>query len=323
MNQMASVSGSPPFVSRHSQLKLGLGLGFREIPKFARFVQNRELRRCSLVYRYSGMGVEALASGSGVNSSPWDEKPYELLPGGKRAYFDELDVVTFLDPPKELIPIDPASYNPASYLWKKIGDIPEERRYRLLSIVKPSLIPRIWEVVGTRYQDAKLAKRSASALLSLDDDPEVMQESWSCRTSEGPLPLSWLNDFKKALFRGKDGGTYGRVLLGGSIGAGLAKFYGPLYFTVRQAVEVMSTEQPCDITFNFGDGLLNLNDFPDGFPQPAKHRSPFNDHLVIYIRHVGPGVLVGQAWQEGKELNQVPKKFCGDILMVKDYVAFN
>lgn len=113
---MASVSGSPSLVSRHSQLKLGLG--FREIPKFAGFVQNRELRRCSLVYRYSGMGVEALATGSGgVNSSPWDEKPYELLPSGKRAYFDELDVVTFLDPPKELIPIDPASYNPASYLW--------------------------------------------------------------------------------------------------------------------------------------------------------------------------------------------------------------
>lgn len=58
------------------------------------------------------------------------------------------------------------------------------------------------------------------------------------------------------------------------------------------------------------------------FAVSAKHRSPFNDHLVIYIRHVGPGVLVGQAWQEGKELDQVPKKFCGDILMVKDYVAF-
>ncbi|KAM0939226.1 hypothetical protein DsansV1_C21g0168361 [Dioscorea sansibarensis] len=321
---MASVSGYPPLVSGHSQLKLRLGLGFRETPKSARFVQNRELRRCLLVYRYTGMGVEALATGSGgMNSSPWDEKPYELLPGGKRAYLDEQDVVTFLDPPKGLIPIDPDSYNPASYIWKKIGDIPEERRYRLLSIVKPSLIPRIWEVVGTRYQDAKLAKQNASPLLSLDDDPVVMQESWSCQTSKGPLPLSWLNDFKKALFRGKNGGTYGRILPGGPIGAGLAKFYGPLYFTVRQAVEVMSTEQPCDITYNFGDGLLNLNDFPDGFPHPAKHRWPFNDHLVIYIRHVGPGVLVGQAWQEGKELDQVPKKFCGDILMVKDYVAVN
>lgn len=48
-----------------------------------------------------------------------------------------------------------------------------------------------------------------------------------------------------------------------------------------------------------------------------EHRWPFDDHLVIYVRHGGPGVLVGQAWQEGKDLDQVPKKFCGEILMVK------
>ncbi|KAJ0984943.1 hypothetical protein J5N97_003299 [Dioscorea zingiberensis] len=327
---MASVSGYPTVVSRHYQLKQSkLGLGFEETSKSARLPPNHRLRRCSLVYcsgyRPTGMGIEALATGTGgMSSSPWDEKPYELLPGGKRSYLDEQDVVSFLDPPKELIPLDPDSYNPASYLWKKIGDIPEERRCRLLSVLKPSLIPRVWEVVGTRYQDAKLAKRSSSPLLSLEDDAVEMQEFWSCRTSEGPLPLSWLNDFKKALFRGKDGGTYGRILPGGPIGAGLAKLYSPLYFTARQAVEVMSTEQPCDIAYDFGDGLfLNLKDFPEGFPQPAKHPWPFNDHLVIYIRHVGPGVSVGQAWQEGKELNQVPKKFCGDILMVKDYFVVN
>jgi hypothetical protein len=89
-------------------------------------------------------------------SSIWDEKPYELL---------EEDVVTFLDPPKELIPLDPDTYNPAAYLWlvsvkalsftlpatcccslltgdlilncrSKIEDIPEERRLRLLSLIK-------------------------------------------------------------------------------------------------------------------------------------------------------------------------------------------
>lgn len=89
-------------------------------------------------------------------SSIWDEKPYELL---------EEDVVTFLDPPKELIPLDPVTYNPAAYLWlvsvkalsftlpatcccslltgdlilncrSKIEDIPEERRLRLLSLIK-------------------------------------------------------------------------------------------------------------------------------------------------------------------------------------------
>lgn len=51
----------------------------------------------------------------------------------------------------------------------------------------------------------------------------------------------------------------------------------------------------------------------------AKHPWPFDDQVVIYIRHLGPGVLVGQAWQEGKALEQVPKKLCNEIVMVRDY----
>ena len=50
-------------------------------------------------------------------SSVWDEEPYELLPNGRIQYIDEQDVASFLDPPKELIPFDPDSYNPAAYLW--------------------------------------------------------------------------------------------------------------------------------------------------------------------------------------------------------------
>lgn len=59
----------------------------------------------------------AIRAVDGPQLSPWDEKPYEILPSGKKAYLDEQDVVTFLDPPKELIPLDSGSYNPAAYLW--------------------------------------------------------------------------------------------------------------------------------------------------------------------------------------------------------------
>lgn len=52
-----------------------------------------------------------------VHASPWDDKPYRILPGGEISYYDETDVVSFLDPPKQLIPLDPSSYNPAAYLW--------------------------------------------------------------------------------------------------------------------------------------------------------------------------------------------------------------
>lgn len=60
-------------------------------------------------------GVRAAAVGGGP--SVWDEKPFEVLRGGKISYFDEQDVVCFLDPPKELIPIDAHSYNAAAFLW--------------------------------------------------------------------------------------------------------------------------------------------------------------------------------------------------------------
>ncbi|XXG84961.1 hypothetical protein AAC387_Pa11g0156 [Persea americana] len=265
--------------------------------------------------------IRAVDPDRGLNpSSPWDEKPFELRPSGRRAYLDEQDVVTLLDPPKELIPLDPAVYNPAAYLWKKIEDIPEERRHRLLNLLKPRLISRLWEITGTRYEDSKLTKKSASKLLSADNSL-ISPEFWICRSSGGPNPICWTKGFKKVIFCGKDGKTYGRIFVGGSLLPGILNFSSPLYFTVRQVEEVMSTEQPCDLAYEFGDGLMDLDDYPEGFPKPAKHPWPFNDHVVIYVRHAGPGVLVGQAWQEGKVLEQVPKKFCGEILMVQDYSA--
>ncbi|GKC60015.1 hypothetical protein Tco_1087613 [Tanacetum coccineum] len=48
--------------------------------------------------------------------SAWDDKPYQVLPGGEISYYDERDVVSFLDLPKELVPLVPTSYNPAAYL---------------------------------------------------------------------------------------------------------------------------------------------------------------------------------------------------------------
>ncbi|XP_074562178.1 uncharacterized protein LOC141818618, partial [Curcuma longa] len=135
------------------------------------------------------------------------------------------------------------------------------------------------------------------------------------------MPVGWFNDFKKAIFLGKDGHTYGRIVTGALFSFGLKKFRAPLYFKVRGVMEVMSTEQPCDIAYDFGDGLLDPLIIPPHFPKPVEHPWPFNDHLVIYLRHAGPGVVVGQAWQEGKDLEQVPKKLCGEILMIKDFYA--
>lgn len=61
--------------------------------------------------------VESRLGNGTVSLTNWDDKPFEILPNGKRSYFDEQDVVAFIDPPNNLIPLDPASYNPAAYLW--------------------------------------------------------------------------------------------------------------------------------------------------------------------------------------------------------------
>ncbi|CAK9146070.1 unnamed protein product [Ilex paraguariensis] len=94
------------------------------------------------VYSISGeiRGGKRPNTTSSLSTSLWDDQHYEVLPSGKIAYLDEQDVVTFIDPPKELIPLDPSSYNPAAYLWKKIEDISEERRHRLLSLLKPRFL---------------------------------------------------------------------------------------------------------------------------------------------------------------------------------------
>ncbi|KAJ8447561.1 hypothetical protein Cgig2_031174 [Carnegiea gigantea] len=268
--------------------------------------------------------IKAVNGGKTLNTSPWDEKPFVILPNRKKVYLDEQDVVTILDPPKELTPFDP-SYNPASYLWKKISDIPEERRHRLLYLLNPRLVKAAWWAAGGRYDDAKLAKLSSSSLLSGDsntqtgDDNAVSLEFWNCRKSGGQMPVALIGGFKKALFH-KDGRVYGR-LIGESLLSRIATSFKPLYFTVKEVAQVMPTEEPCDLAYDFGNGLLDRHDIPEGFPKPEKHPWPFNDQVVIYIRHLGPGVMVGQAWQEGVALEQVPKKLCKEVLMVKDYFS--
>lgn len=96
---------SSNFKPYRGQIDAGRGL---YVPKTNHFLVNggteRKRRRVS-------------TTASSMHLSPWDDKPYQVLPGGEISYYDERDVVSFLNPPKQLIPLDPSSYNPAAYLW--------------------------------------------------------------------------------------------------------------------------------------------------------------------------------------------------------------
>lgn len=57
---------------------------------------------------------------------------------------------------------------------------------------------------------------------------------------------------------------------GGSVLSGFTNAFFPLYFELRQVKEVMATEQPCDWAYDFGNGLLGLQEYPRGFPKPGE-----------------------------------------------------
>jgi hypothetical protein len=50
----------------------------------------------------------------------------------------------------------------------------------------------------------------------------------------------------------------------------------------------------------------------------VSHLWPFNDGAYDYVRVVGPGVIVGRWWIEGKDLETIPKKVA-DFIIVQDF----
>ncbi|KAJ7551017.1 hypothetical protein O6H91_07G130200 [Diphasiastrum complanatum] len=219
------------------------------------------------------------------------EDPYRVLDDGRKVYLDEFDVITLLDPPPSLQPLNRGSYNHAAFLWKKIGDIPEERRLHLFNLLHPKSISRMWAIAGLRYDDPNcFVQDSATMLLG-----SSMQEFQK--------PTLW----------------YGRVNEGEYIFNTVANALAPLYFQVRPAEKVADSEdEECDLAFDFGNGQLQLKDsLPPHFPAPGKHPQPFNDGLVAYVRPVGPGMLVGQMWYKHGR-SQMPRKFLGEFVLQQE-----
>lgn len=52
--------------------------------------------------------------------------------------------------------------------------------------------------------------------------------------------------------------------------ASFADSFAPLYFTMTQIKEVLSTEEPCDLSYEFGDGLYDIKELPTEFPKPGR-----------------------------------------------------
>eukprot|EP00252_Welwitschia_mirabilis_P021176 TRINITY_DN5351_c0_g1_i1.p1 TRINITY_DN5351_c0_g1~~TRINITY_DN5351_c0_g1_i1.p1 ORF type:complete len:200 (+),score=19.92 TRINITY_DN5351_c0_g1_i1:165-764(+) len=124
-----------------------------------------------------------VSSSTGV---PFGEAPYTTR-GGKKAYLDELDILDILDPYINLEPFNKETYNAAAYLWKKIDDIPEERRPRLFQFLWSLHISECWTMSGIRFKVAnpifKIKDEMPTAKTSMPFVPEV----WSGKINGGNL----------------------------------------------------------------------------------------------------------------------------------------
>ncbi|RWW87890.1 hypothetical protein BHE74_00003251 [Ensete ventricosum] len=152
-------------------------------------------------------------------------------------------------------------------LKKKIGDIPEERRHRLLSTVKgrkTSYLPSFTSLTFllTLNQDLCL-------LIGLMTSERLSSMARTERHMDEYLLLMLSN------------------ASGGSLPFGLDKYYSPLYFKVTPIMEVMSTEQPCDVAYEFGNGLLDPWNIPAGFTKPGKTNQLVDNKL---LNSIGSGI---------------------------------
>ncbi|KAI5063964.1 hypothetical protein GOP47_0020634 [Adiantum capillus-veneris] len=237
-------------------------------------------------------GAKQLAQYDSKQKGNEGEDPYRILETGRKVYLDELDVLTLLDPPSFLIPSDANAYNQAAYLWKKIGDIPEERRHCLLDLLTPKHVANMWDITGQIYElPNRPSLEPANVLLGTQSELFMKPVTWTGKAFNVSWPLSWFSEFQKAFFLATDGSVYGRVITGGSMLRSMTKSLLPLYFEVRETRKVVATEEPCNIAIEYGDGQLHLKEVPDNFPKPARHPWPFNDASFDYLRPAGPGVI--------------------------------
>lgn len=255
------------------------------------------------------------------------EEPFRVLPDGRKAYLDELDVLTLLVPPPFLKPMSSMNYNHAAFLWKKIAAIPEERRHRLLGLLEPRHITAMWKMSELRYEDPGLYLQNASRFLQNPAAEPLQPIFWTGKVNEVPWVFNWLSRFKKAFFYTGDRELYGRVVTGGPLLEGLGRIVAPLYFRVTPIRTVAPTKEQCDFAFSYNDGHFELRDaVPNGFPQPGKHPWPFGKEFFDYVRVVGPGVVVGQSWygpasksQDPKNPGVAPRKYLGEFVLIQNY----
>jgi len=225
-----------------------------------------------------------------------DHKPI-MPPDGSISYVDEKAIQDLLDNCDVSLKPNTTTF---SEILKHIEK--EGRLHRLCDILEKRHISKIWKMAGYNPTD------SESAMVSLETEKWCgkswkMNEERHLRLSlRGHPRLSLRGSFRMMILGCHNSHDYGVVYPGKSC-TEKSKF---LFVVERNPIYIWGDVKPCDLAFVFGDGKRL------GYLQQAQQTGSLNDRITVYIRSVGPKVLVGQAW---KADNKKPWRV---LLLVKD-----
>ena len=179
---------------------------------------------------------------------------------------------------------DPATTR--EQLWETIEGTPEAQRPALLSqIGGVRRQKRMWDLAegGPDF--------GIEAFLPSEDAPPLVAQPWSGKNS---LPL--FSDFQKIMYRSKDGTkVFGR-------NAGLtAPVIGHGYFEVARDDSGLAP-----VVFHY-TSQPEASDRPEGWPAIKSNTRGLSTlvygNMHDFMRMVGPGVYVGEAWKKTKNMN--------------------
>jgi len=214
-----------------------------------------------------------------------------------------------LSPESRLRLLDELDFRGINKLWEISQRLMTANPEQMLEAAGPdySLMDEFPHLPGERRADR-------SSLTAARPQAVVLEG----RASAPVVGLLGLDRFQKAFFRRRsDSQLMGRVLLNrGFVGDLLY----PLYFSVDiQRAILPSTGEAADLSLSYLEpGALRLSreDLPEEtWPSPGKHRFPFGDGLVDYVRPVGPGVLVGCGWKESPSNGLSSERFLTFVLV--------
>ncbi|KAK9909479.1 hypothetical protein WJX75_002916 [Coccomyxa subellipsoidea] len=205
---------------------------------------------------------------------------------------------------ESLAPFDRRTFNASLLIWRAIADISAKKRPRLLGLIMPQDIVKLWTVAGQRYLAGRheLAGVQGPEYSLYDDFPEELNE---VATYEGraAVPLtSIFGGFRKLFFlQPRTFDLYGRV----QVRKGpLGDLLYPLYYKCSIGTSTIpGTNELSDLQLEYlNEEQLGLQpaDVPSSgrWPHIRPPRWPFNGGLVDYLRAVGPGVYVGVGWKQ-------------------------